>query len=399
MSQQPHIADRYSLRTALFGMMVLALGMGIGRFLYTPMLPVLLAEGRFTFSELSWIASVNYSGYLVGSLLFSFGLFHLPGRLRPMLLSSAVATGALILAMALFSNPMVVMLVRFLAGVASAGMLIFGSTLVLQHTRNPFVIASLFSGVGVGIALGNEYVIAGLHFALSSHALWIGAVAFSAVLAMLLVLLLPSHAHTLPAATQAKSDPQPMRWWLLALLYGLAGFGYIIVATYLPLMAKGAGSPLLTVHLWTLVGVSIVPGCFAWLWAAKRWGVLQCLTANLVIQGACVILTLASGSPLLLVLSSVGFGATFMGTTSLVMTLARQLIVPGNLNLLGFVTLTYGIGQILGPLLTTLLGSGTQAITDATLCGALALFIAATISALQFYKQKRLLACRIKDMR
>ena len=399
MSQQPHIADRYSLSTALFGMMVLALGMGIGRFLYTPMLPVLLAEGRFTFSELSWIASVNYAGYLVGSLLFSFGLFHLPGRLRPMLLSSAVATGGLILAMALFSNPMAVMLVRFLAGVASAGMLIFGSTLVLQHTRNPFVIASLFSGVGVGIALGNEYVIAGLHFALSSHALWIWAAAFSAVLAMLLALLLPSPAHALPATILAKSDPQPMRWWLLALLYGLAGFGYIIVATYLPLMAKDAGSPLLTVHLWTLVGISIVPGCFGWLWAAKRWGVLQCLTANLVIQAACVLLTLASGSPLLLVLSRVGFGATFMGTTSLVMTLARQLMVPGNLNLLGFVTLTYGIGQILGPLLTTLLGSGTRAITDATLCGALALFIAATISALQFYKQKRLLACRINDIR
>lgn len=399
MSQPQHIADRYSLSTALFGMMVLALGMGIGRFLYTPMLPVLLAEGRFTFSELSWIASVNYAGYLAGSLLFSFGLFHLPGRLRPMLLSSAVATSGLILAMALFSGPGVVMQVRFLAGVASAGMLIFGSTLVLQHTRNPFVIASLFSGVGVGIALGNEYVIAGLHFALSSHTLWIGATVFSAVLAILLALLLPSRAHALPAATQAKNEPQPMRWWLLALLYGLAGFGYIIVATYLPLMAKDAGSPLLTVHLWTLVGISIIPGCFAWLWAAKRWGVLQCLTANLVIQAACVLLTLASGSPLLLVLSSVGFGATFMATTSLVMTLARQLIVPGNLNLLGFVTLTYGIGQILGPLLTTLLGSGTQAITDATLCGALALFLAASIGALQFYKQKRLLACRINEMR
>ncbi|HCC5833159.1 MFS transporter [Citrobacter farmeri] len=399
MSQPQHIADRYSLSTALFGMMVLALGMGIGRFLYTPMLPVLLAEGRFTFSELSWIASVNYAGYLAGSLLFSFGLFHQSGRLRPMLLSLAVATSGLILAMALFSGPGVVMLVRFLAGIASAGMLIFGSTLVLQHTRNPFVIASLFSGVGVGIALGNEYVIAGLHFALSSHTLWIGAAVFSAVLAILLALLLPSRAHALPAATQAKNEPQPMRWWLLALLYGLAGFGYIIVATYLPLMAKDAGSPLLTVHLWTLVGISIIPGCFAWLWAAKRWGVLQCLTANLVIQAACVLLTLASGSPLLLVLSSVGFGATFMGTTSLVMTLARQLIVPGNLNLLGFVTLTYGIGQILGPLLTTLLGSGTQAITDATLCGALALFLAATISALQFYKQKRLLACRINEMR
>ena len=143
-----------------------------------------------------------------------------------------------------------------------------------------------------------------------------------------------------------------MSWWLLAILYGLAGFGYIIVATYLPLMAKDAGSPLLTAHLWTLVGLSIVPGCFGWLWAAKRWGALPCLTANLLVQAISVLLTLASDSPLLLIISSIGFGSTFMGTTSLVMTIARQLSVPGNLNLLGFVTLIYGIGQILGPALT-----------------------------------------------
>ncbi|HCA7078818.1 TPA: MFS transporter [Citrobacter sedlakii] len=397
MSQQPHhLADRFSFSTALFGMMVLALGMGIGRFLYTPMLPVLLAEGRFSFSELSWIASVNYAGYLVGSLLFSFGLFHLPGRLCPLLFTSAVATGILILTMAALTHPVGVMLARFLAGVASAGMLIFGSTLILQHTRHPFVVASLFSGVGVGIALGNEYVIAGLQLALTSQTLWTGAAAFSGLLVVLLALLLPSRAHAIPPAPLAKAKHQPMRWWLLAILYGLAGFGYIIVATYLPLMAKDAGSPLLTVHLWTLVGLSIVPGCFGWLWAAKRWGVLQCLTANLVIQGACVLLTLASGSPTLLVLSSIGFGATFMGTTSLVMTLARQLSVPGNLNLLGFVTLTYGIGQILGPLLTTFFASRTEAITRATLCGALALMIAALISVAQLYQQKRLLRCRAK---
>ncbi|STM57922.1 major facilitator superfamily protein [Escherichia coli] len=102
------------------------------------------------------------------------------------------------------------------------------------------------------------------------------------------------------------------------------GICYIIVATYLPLMAKDAGSPLLTAHLWTLVGLSIVPGCFGWLWAAKRWWALPCLTANLLVQAICVLLTLASDSPLLLIISSLGFGGTFMGTTSLVMTIARQ---------------------------------------------------------------------------
>lgn len=80
-----------------FGMLVLTLGMGLGRFLYTPMLPVMMAEGSFSFSQLSWIASGNYAGYLAGSLLFSFGAFHQPSRLRPFLLASAAASGLLIL--------------------------------------------------------------------------------------------------------------------------------------------------------------------------------------------------------------------------------------------------------------------------------------------------------------
>lgn len=70
------------------------------------------------------------------------------------------------------------------------------------------------------------------------------------------------------------------------------------------------------------------------------------------------------------------------------MPLARQLSVPRNINLLGLVTLTFGIGQILGPLLTSLLGSGAQAIISTTLCGAVALFIAAIISLTQLYKQR-----------
>lgn len=97
-------------------------------------------------------------------------------------------------------------------------------------------------------------------------------------------------AHALPPAPLARIENQPMPRWQLALLYGFAGFGYIIVATYLPLMAKSAGSPLLTAHLWSLVGGDH-SGCFGWLWAAKHWGVLPCLTANLLIQSACVLLS------------------------------------------------------------------------------------------------------------
>lgn len=72
--------NRSNIRTAAYGVLLLALGVGISRFLYTPMLPKMLEEKIFTFPQLAWLASANYGGYLVGSLLFSWSGFHARAR-------------------------------------------------------------------------------------------------------------------------------------------------------------------------------------------------------------------------------------------------------------------------------------------------------------------------------
>ncbi|MDM2923083.1 MULTISPECIES: MFS transporter [Citrobacter] len=376
------------LRTAVFGMIVLTLGMGIGRFLYTPMLPLMLHEGLFTFSQLSIIASANYAGYLVGSLLFSFGIFSAVNKLRVSLLASALLTVMLIFLMAKVTQPEIILLIRFLAGVASAGMMIFGSMLVLQHTHNPFVIASLFSGVGMGIFIGNEYVIAGVSCALNSHVLWIGAAIISAILFVILTMLLPKDKHMISPVKAVAGAESDIQWWNLALLYGLAGFGYIIVATYLPLMATGVGNTFLADHIWSIVGLAVIPGCYGWLWAARKWNILSCLSVNLIVQASCVVMAIFINSPLLLTISCIGFGGTFMGTSSLVMPLARKISAPQKINLLGLVTLTYGVGQILGPLVVSVFQSNKNGMTYSILLGAVSLFIAAAISYLQYNKVK-----------
>lgn len=379
-------AGRFQFSTAIFGMIVLTLGMGIGRFLYTPMLPVMLQEGRFTFSQLSLIASANYAGYLFGSLLFSFGLFSRLTHIKRMLLAVAVITGILILLMAVVTVPEVVILIRFMAGVASAGMMIFGAMLILQHSHNAFVIASLFSGVGVGIFIGNEYVIVGVAHMLSAKLLWIGASLISGVLLIFMFLLLPRDAHVQEPITSSVKVEERIQWWQLALLYCLAGFGYIIVATYLPVMVRGGGEAFLAEHIWSIVGLAVIPGCYGWLWAAAKWGALPCLSVNLIVQACCVVLAAMTHSPVLLTLSGIGFGATFMGTSSLVMPLARKLKAPEKVNLLGLVTLTYGVGQILGPLMVGAFEHYGYSITGPTLLGAAALFAAAGMSHLQHRK-------------
>ncbi|MDM2942021.1 MULTISPECIES: MFS transporter [unclassified Citrobacter] len=388
MDLEHSVAGHRQVSTAVFGMIVLTLGMGIGRFLYTPMLPVMLHEGIFTFSQLSLIASANYAGYLVGSLLFSFGIFNGANHLRGMLLAAALATGILIYFMAIVTSPEIVLCIRFMAGVASAGMMIFGSMLILQHTHNPFVIASLFAGVGAGIFIGNEYVIAGVAYAANSKFLWSGAAFISAMLFVVLIILLPKNKNIIAPEKMIATSVPDIQWWNLALLYGLAGFGYIIVATYLPLMAQGMGNDFLANHIWSIVGLAVIPGCYGWLWAARQWNILPCLTVNLIMQASCVVLASFINSPWLLTLSCIGFGATFMGTSSLVMPLAKKIKAPGKINMLGLVTLTYGIGQVAGPLMVSALQASKNGMTLSILLGAGSLFAAAGISYFQHEKVK-----------
>ncbi|HMQ57984.1 MAG TPA: YbfB/YjiJ family MFS transporter, partial [Rhizobiaceae bacterium] len=156
----------------------MAVAMGIGRFVYTPILPGMMAGLDMSAANAGLIASANYLGYLVGAILAAGGWG--AGRERAVMLVSLLASGLLCLAMALTGSLAVFLSIRFAAGVASAFVMVFISTIVFSHlaAANAFDKQWLhFGGVGLGISV-SSLLIGALMLAHGGwRSGWIGAAA------------------------------------------------------------------------------------------------------------------------------------------------------------------------------------------------------------------------------
>ncbi len=383
----------------LFSIAILTLGMGLGRFIYTGMMPMMFNERLFDFQALSYIASSNYLGYLFGASLFSFGVFHRPENLKISLIVSVISTVLLLYLMSITTSFMCVLIIRFLAGISSAAAIIFGSITVIKYFSSRLMTAAFFSGVGLGILVGNELVNILSFQQDSSLQIWFYAAILAAMIAGLIIGFYPQKTQSTISVSAcesiAQAPVQPLQmpeisWISLIILYGFAGYGYIITATYLPVIAQSLPASPMTSHLWSLVGIGAMISCYLWLFIEQKIGTLSALFWNLLTQSLFVLLSVFSDSLLLLMISALGLGVTFMGTTSLVMPLARRLTVPKTLNLVGLVTLTYGIGQILGPIVTSVIETTTGSLLFATISAAAALLIASLM--VLYEKRSRALA-------
>lgn len=183
------------------------------------------------------------------------------------------------------------------------------------------------------------------------------------------------YRHQLLLLTNSCLDAQA-----LPVLYGLAGFGYIITATYLPLLITLAVASADIEFVWTAFGLSVMPSCFIWYQICQRLGTRMALVLNMLMQAIGVILPVALPYAMGYMLSALLVGGGFMGTVTLVMPIAKQLTAKTGKNLIAIATVAYSIGQILGPIVSAQLYRWTQGFEMSLLLAMIALLMGAIIA-------------------
>ncbi|MGA3038748.1 MAG: YbfB/YjiJ family MFS transporter [Vulcanimicrobiaceae bacterium] len=361
---------------------LLAVAMGVGRFAYTPLLPLMEHGAGLSHAMAGLIASSNLAGYLVGAISASSTRFR-TRRLQGVwwAIAIVIATTALIA----FTPVSAWIVVRFVTGVASGFAFVLGSSIVLDRAafeRRPDWVAIFYGGVGAGIAL-TAVAVPLLGAWGGWRAGWLGLGAISLVLcAVTMPWLTDSTNAEIGARPQetSKLDPRLFGWLFAA--YGAQGMGYVIPATFIvamiasiPSIAKFAAAS------WVVVGVVAIPSTIIWNRLGIAFGRDVALVVALIVMAVGAMAPVVAPNGFGVILSAATLGGTFVGVTALANALGRALQPERSHIAIGRLTAGFGVGQILGPAVAGLLIADLGSYTPALVVASSVLCLAAAVIA------------------
>ena len=324
---------------------------------------MMLHDGSLTLAQGSWLATGNYLGYFVGAL----ACMAVRGDAARLIRIGLVATVLLTAGMGVLQGQPAWLVLRFAAGMASALVFVFTAGWCL-HRLTELGHAALggiiFCGPGLGIAIPG--LAASGMVALGWHATsaWIAFGVLSALLSAAVWSTIrpeaPAHAAPAPAAS-GKAPGLDAPTSALTIAYGLAGFGYIITATFLPVIARKvlpAGS-LWPDLFWPMFGAGVALGAFLSTRISLARDNRSLLATAYGMQAVAVTISIVWPTVAGLALSSTLLGLPFTAITLFAMREARRLWPHAAPRLMGLMTAAYGIGQIAGPPLANRLFAAT----------------------------------------
>lgn len=371
-----------AFRIAFAGMAALAVAMGIGRFAFTPILPLMQDDAGLSVVSGGYLASANYLGYLIGSLVAT----RLQVRDEVAVLGSMLIIGIATLAMGFAENYVAWLALRLIAGIANAWIAIFAFSWCLDRLaalQQPLLNSLIFTGVGAGILVVGVICVALMQVDASSAQAWIvfGVLALAITAAVWTTYAGGGTAHHAAARPRARGAPWSREAALLVFCFGASGFGYIIPATFLPAMARDIISD---------------PAVFGWAWPVfGAAAMLSTLGAATLLRGfhprrvwmichlvmACGVATPVFWSGLAAIMvAALCVGGTFMVITMLSIQEARAVAGAHVVHLTAAMTGAFASGQILGPVVASvMLDAGWGFASGLLLAGALLVISAAML--------------------
>jgi predicted MFS family arabinose efflux permease len=350
------------------GVISLILMLGIARFAYTPLLPIMLEQAGLGLSEGGWLTSVNYLGYLCGAVIASLiSDLILKDRLYRIGLVVAIVST---LGMGLTENIWLWSFYRFIAGLSSAAGLLLGSGLILNWLIRHGHRSELgihFSGVGLGIAFGALAV-----ELMRYHFDWRGQWVMLSIIGCLMIVpawrwLPPPDTSQVTRRGEVMVDMPPGQGFLLLFMaaYFCAGAGYVVSATFIvAIIDQLPGLQGLGAWSFFILGMAAAPACILWDLAARRTGNINALTIAFVLQTLGIVLPVIDNSPLMAITGALLFGGTFIGIVSLVLTMAGRYYPTRPAKMMGKMTIAYGVAQIIVPAVTGLLAERSGSYGD-----------------------------------
>jgi MFS family permease len=348
-------------------LLALAVAMGVGRFAFTPLFPLMVRDRLLDSQAGAWLAAANYLGYLVGALT--------AGRVRvkPAALLGLGLAGTVLATAAVGWTASLApwALLRFLAGVMSAWVLVAVSAWGLGWLAalgRAHLAGVAFSGVGLGIAAAGLFCMLAAGPGRSSLALWVDLAGLAAI-AVLLPLAVSRRLPAPPAAAEAQARPAqapaaaPARTGTgaLTVCYTLFGFGYILPATYLPALARQlVDDPQVFGLAWPLFGAAAAISTVLASWRLGRANRLAVWAACHGVMALGVLLPAVWTS-----LASVSIAALLVGGTFMVITMVGMQEVRARADgqatqALGRMTAGFALGQLAGPLVNAGIGRASS---------------------------------------
>lgn len=336
------------------GFVALAIAMGIGRFAFTPLLPLMQSDLGMGLAQGGWLASANYLGYFAGALSAAYLPWTAVTLLRVGLLLVAITT-ALMGWTTVWSTWIAW---RSIAGVASAWVLVATASLCLARLNasgQPEKSGWVFAGVGAGIFVAGILCLGADLRGVGASNTWLvlGALAVIAMLATFPLWHLPAAPSASVEAAPASNGNGYRR---LVLAYGVFGFGYILPATFLPAQAKALLNDQAIFGLaWPVFGLAAALSTLACGWLLKRFSLRALWLLAQMLMALGVIIPVFAPGLVSIMIAAIFVGGTFMVITMLGMQQAQLSGGPRARVLIANLTASFAIGQLAGPVVFSLL--------------------------------------------